>query len=293
MVNRDTAHREKAVGDRAHSKAGGGSKLTVVGVIPARMESERLPGKVLRPICGLPMIHRVYDAARACDALTELWVATDSEEVSAYCAANGIAAVMTARTHRSGTERVHEVLLKKNAGLPTADVSAADRSRNDIYVNIQGDEPMLQPAHLHLLIEPFRRNPETRVTTLRTPLAPQEAGNPNVVKVVTDAEQRALYFSRAAIPFRRNAASPVAYYKHLGFYAYRAADLRLYMSLPASRLEETERLEQLRFLENGIPIHVAETPFDTIGVDTEEDLRAVTRYFDSLPKPRSRRKVSR
>jgi 3-deoxy-manno-octulosonate cytidylyltransferase (CMP-KDO synthetase) len=260
----------------AQSKAGNGANLTIVGVIPARMESERLPGKVLRPICGLPMIHRVYDAARACNALTELWVATDSAEVSEYCAAQGIAVIMTSRTHRSGTERVHEVMQSR----------PADVYGNDIYVNIQGDEPMLQPSHLHLLIEPFLRDPETRVTTLRTPLAPEEASNPNVVKVVSDARGGALYFSRAAIPYRRNSASTVPYYKHLGFYAYRAEALRLYMSLPASPLEETERLEQLRFLENGIPIHVAETPFDTIGVDTEEDLRAVSRYFETFPKPR-------
>ena len=258
--------------DMARSIAGGsGTKLTVVGVIPARMESERLPGKVLRPICGRPMIHRVYDAARACDALTELCVATDSAAVGEYCASNGIAVIMTSRTHRSGTERVHEVMQSMPA---------------DVYVNIQGDEPMLQPSHLDLLIEPFLRDPETSVTTLRTPLAPEEAANPNIVKVVTNLQSGALYFSRAAIPFCRNASSLVPCYKHLGFYAYRAAALRFYMRLPASPLEEAERLEQLRFLENGIPIHVAETPFDTIGVDTEEDLRAVTSYFENFPKPR-------
>jgi 3-deoxy-manno-octulosonate cytidylyltransferase (CMP-KDO synthetase) len=272
-------HREMAESGGAQSKAvGSGKKLSIVGVIPARMESERLPGKVLRPICGRAMIHRVYDAARACDALTGLWVATDSAAVSEYCAANGIAVIMTSCTHRSGTERVHEVMLKKPA---------------DVYINIQGDEPMLQPSHLDLLIEPFLRDPETRVSTLRTPLAPEEATNPNVVKVVSNLHGGALYFSRAAIPYRRNASSTVPYYKHLGFYAYRAEALRLYMRLPASPLEETERLEQLRFLENGIPMHVAETPFDTIGVDTEDDLRAVTRYFETLPKPRSRRPVSR
>jgi 3-deoxy-manno-octulosonate cytidylyltransferase (CMP-KDO synthetase) len=232
------------------------------------------------------MIHRVYDAARACDALSELWVATDSREVSAYCESHNLPVIMTSRTHRSGTERVHEVMLKKTADVSAADVSAAHDSANDIYVNIQGDEPMLQSSHLDLLIEPFLRHPETRVTTLKTPLAPEEAANPNVVKVVTNSQGAALYFSRAAIPYRRNSASTVPYYKHLGFYAYRAAALRLYMSLPASPLEETERLEQLRFLENGVPIHVAETPFDTIGVDTEEDLHAVSRYFETLPKQR-------
>ena len=277
---------------------GGVRKLTVVGVIPARMESERLPGKVLRPICGVPMIHRVYAAARASAALTELWVATDSDEVVQYCSANRIAVLMTARTHRSGTERIHEVMGKRSADLANR---SADKLANAIYVNIQGDEPMLQPSHLDLLILPFLRDPETRVSTLKTPLSPADAANPNVVKVVTDRKGGALYFSRAAVPYHRNAsstaatvlhagtaasASPAGYYKHLGFYAYRAEALRLYVNLPPSPLEETERLEQLRYLENGIPITVAETPFDTIGVDTEEDLQAVNRYFEEIAKPR-------
>ena len=286
MKHRGMERRDKADSGVAPSRAGGSEKkLTVVGVIPARMESERLPGKVLRPICGRPMIHRVYDAARASGALSELWVATDSPAVVDYCAANGIAVLMTSRTHRSGTERVHEVMQKRFADLLAPDVFAQD-SAHDIYVNIQGDEPMLQPSHLDLLIQPFLRDPETRVSTLRTPLAPEEAANPNVVKVVCDPYGGALYFSRAAIPYHRNSASTVPCYKHLGFYAYRAEALRLYVSLPASPLEETERLEQLRFLENRIPMHVAETPFDTIGVDTEDDLRAVTRYFEKLSKAR-------
>jgi 3-deoxy-manno-octulosonate cytidylyltransferase (CMP-KDO synthetase) len=286
MKHREMERRDKADSGAAPSRAGGSEKkLTVVGVIPARMESERLPGKVLRPICGRPMIHRVYDAARACDALSELWVATDSAAVSEYCAANGIAVMMTSRAHRSGTERVHEVMQKRSADRSAPDVFAHD-SAHDIYVNIQGDEPMLQPSHLDLLIEPFLRHPQTRVTTLKTPLAPDEAANPNVVKVVSSPHGGALYFSRAAIPYRRNSASTVPCYKHLGFYAYRAEALRLYVSLPVSPLEETERLEQLRFLENGIPMHVAETPFDTIGVDTEDDLLAVTRYFERHSKPR-------
>lgn len=239
----------------------------VLGIIPARLASERLPGKVLRSICGKAMLHHVYDRARACPLLAELWVATDAVAVRDYCLQNQIPVLMTSPSHQSGTERILEVAGKLDAG---------------VYVNIQGDEPMVAASHLTLLIEPFRRDPAVLVTTLKTPLAPAEAANPNIVKVVTNESGQALYFSRAPIPYRRDAASPLLYYKHLGLYAYRREALLRYRDLPPSPLERTERLEQLRFLENSIPIHVAETAEDTIGVDTEEDLEAVSRYFDRL-----------
>ena len=239
----------------------------VVGVIPARMESTRLPGKALRPICGRAMVHHVFERARACPLLTELGVATDSRQISDYCKQHQIPVWMTASSHQSGTERIHEVMQTMPA---------------DVYVNIQGDEPMIDATHLQLLIEPFIKNPLTQVTSLKTPLDPAEASNPNVVKVVTDPEGRALYFSRAPIPFPRDSSSPRAFYKHLGLYAYGSRALERFIELPPSLLEQTERLEQLRFLEHGIPIQLAETPTDTIGIDTEEDLRAVTRYFEGL-----------
>lgn len=213
------------------------------------------------------MLHRVYEAARGCKLLRKLWVATDSGQIREYCRAHKIPVLMTARTHQNGTERLHEVMQKKPG---------------DVFLCIQGDEPMLQPSHLDLLIEPFLRRRKTQVSTLKTRLAPEEADNPNVVKVVTNAAGRALYFSRAAIPFHRNPASPLPFYKHLGLYAYSRQALAAYMRLPVSLLEQTERLEQIRFIENGIPIEVAESPVDTIGVDTEEDLQAVTRYFEKL-----------
>ena len=239
----------------------------VLGVIPARMESTRLPGKPLRPICGRAMVHRVFERASACRLVTQLCVATDSQQIWDYCTQHQIPVLMTASSHQSGTERIHEVMQKIPA---------------EIYVNIQGDEPMIETTHLQLLIEPFLKNPLTQVTSLKTPLNPAEAANPNVVKVVTDPEGRALYFSRAPVPYPRNAASSPAYYKHLGLYAYSRQALERYIGLPPSLQEQTERLEQLRFLEHGIPIHLAETPTDTIGVDTEEDLQAVARYFESL-----------
>ena len=242
----------------------------ILGVIPARFDSERLPGKVLRPICGKAMVHIVFERAKLCPLLDQLWVATDSERVRDYCARNQLPVLMTASTHRSGTERILEVMQKMPA---------------DVYVNIQGDEPMLTPEHLRLLIEPHlprKPNPPIQVTTLKTPLAAAEAQNPNVVKVVTNLRGEALYFSRAPVPYRRNPASGISFYKHLGLYAYSREALERYRELPPSPLEQAERLEQLRFLENGIPIQVAETAEDTIGVDTEEDWAAATKYFEGL-----------
>lgn len=243
----------------------------IVGVIPARYDSERLPGKVLRPIAGKAMLHLVYERARACPLLPELWVAADSESVRNYCEQHGIPVLMTARSHRSGTERILEVM---------------EKVRADVYVNVQADEPMLNPNHVRLLIEPFLTDPRIQVTTLKTPLSPAEAQNPHVVKVVTGVGGEALYFSRAPIPYSRDPAASPAFYKHLGLYAYSREALERYRTLLPSPLEQAERLEQLRFLENGIPIQVAETAEDTIGVDTEEDWLAVRKYFEDGPAGR-------
>lgn len=257
------------------------SGVRVRGVIPARFDSERLPGKVLRTIGGKAMVQIVYERAKLCPLLDELWVATDSERVRDYCRGNQIPVLMTARTHRSGTERILEVI----ETMP-ADADGNDVFANDIYVNIQADEPMLTAEHLRLLIEPFLADSDVQVTTLKTKLDPAEAQNPHVVKVVTNLRGQAVYFSRAPIPYPRNPAAGLPFYKHLGLYAYRRAALERYRDLPASPLEETERLEQLRFLEHGIAIHVAETAEDTIGVDTEDDWAAVTKYFAAQPAGR-------
>lgn len=205
------------------------------------------------------MLAWVYEAARACPQLQDVIVATDSEDVAAVCRRNGWPCRMTSPHHRSGTERVHEV----------AQTIAAD-----VYVNIQGDEPLARREHLDALLELMQRD-EVRVGTLKTPCSPEEVNNPNAVKVVTAADNRALYFSRATIPFDRDRTGSARYYKHLGFYAYRKAALDAFVSWPESELERSERLEQLRFLDNGIAIHVAKTPYDTVGVDTEEDLQRV------------------
>jgi 3-deoxy-manno-octulosonate cytidylyltransferase (CMP-KDO synthetase) len=234
-----------------------------VGVIPARLASERLPNKVLLELDGKAMVHHVYANARTCPLLDELLIATDAEPVRDYCQRNGIPVAMTSSSHTSGTERIREV---------------ANSHPADVYVNIQGDEPLVRGEHITALIELFHQNAAggVAVTTLKTPMEHAAAQNPNVVKVVTDQQGRALYFSRSPIPFRRNQDSTLTTFKHLGFYAYRREALFRYCELPASHLEITERLEQLRFLDNGIAIQVAETAFDTIGVDTREDWEVFT-----------------
>jgi len=234
-------------------------KQRVLGVIPARLASTRLPRKVLREIAGEPMIGWVYRAARACPLLDQVLIATDSEEVLSFAQQHGLPAVFTPEDCPSGTDRVHAV---------------AQSIAADIYVNVQGDEPLLRPEHLEALLSPMAR-PEVEVTTLATDCSPEQIANPHAVKVVTAANGRALYFSRATIPYDRDNAGGFAYRKHLGIYAYRRAALDRFPSLPPSRLEAIERLEQLRFLENGIDVYVTQTPYDTIGVDTEEDFRTV------------------
>ena len=233
----------------------------VVAVIPARLASTRLPGKVLRPIAGVPMLGWVYRAARACPQLDQVLIATDSQEVVAYAESQGWPSVMTSPDLASGTDRVQAVAAMVDAG---------------IYVNIQGDEPLVCPEHIDALLRPFALR-GAEVTTLSTPCSPQEIDNPNAVKVVTAIDGRALYFSRATIPYNRGIA--LAPRKHLGLYAYRKAALRRFAALPPSPLESAERLEQLRLLENGISIYVEHTTLDTIGVDTEEDLVAAEKIL--------------
>jgi 3-deoxy-manno-octulosonate cytidylyltransferase (CMP-KDO synthetase) len=191
-------------------------------------------------------------------------VATDSEEVMAHCSRLGIPCAMTSSKHRSGSDRVIEVMGREPA---------------DLYVNIQGDEPMVTAQHIELLVAPFREQTGTAVSTLKVAITPEEAANPNDVKVVTGGDGRALYFSRSPIPYDRAGAGAVQYFKHLGLYAYTREALTTFSKLAPSELESAEALEQLRFLENGIPIVVMETQDDTVGVDTEDDLRKVEEYF--------------
>jgi 3-deoxy-manno-octulosonate cytidylyltransferase (CMP-KDO synthetase) len=217
-----------------------------------------MPRKMLREIGGQPLIGRVYSAVRSSPLLHDVIIATDSDEIIAVCQRNGWKAELTSAAHRSGTERVHEI---------SQSVAA------DIYLNVQGDEPLTRSEHIAALMEAMQ-NPVAQVGTLMTPAAPVDIDNPSAVKVVADSAGRALYFSRATIPYDRDGARS-NYFKHLGFYAYRKPALDRFVALAESPLERSERLEQLRFLENGIPIYVNKTPYDTVGVDTEEDLRRV------------------
>jgi 3-deoxy-manno-octulosonate cytidylyltransferase (CMP-KDO synthetase) len=239
--------------------------LSVLGVIPARLASTRLPRKVLRDVAGLPLVVRVYRSARRAPALSDLLVATDSDEVLDVCRAHGVPAMMTAADHRSGTDRLWEVARARPA---------------DVYVNVQGDEPLVSPGHLAGLVAPFA-DPAVQVTTLKIRATPEEVGSRTANKVVTDSRGDALYFSRLPIPFDRDGTGDVVYWKHVGLYAYRRAVLETFHALPPSPLERAESLEQLRLLEHGIPIRVVETDEPTVGIDTEEDLRAVEALLGS------------
>jgi len=237
-------------------KLGTMSSLRIAGIIPARLASTRLSRKVLRPIAGRPMVEWVWRAAQASGLMDPVVVATDSADVAEACRDRGVPVQMTSPDCPSGSDRVREV---------------ASRIDADIYVNIQGDEPTLTPDFFPPLLNLFNRA-EVQVSTLAVHCAPEEFTNPNAVKVVTALDGRALYFSRATIPFDRDATGFAGYRKHLGIYAYRKAALERFAALTPSPLEKLERLEQLRLLENGIAIYVADAPRDTIGVDTEEDL---------------------
>lgn len=234
----------------------------IIGVIPARLNSRRLAGKVLLPIGGRAMIHWVYERARKSSLLDELLVATDSSEIYRYCAGENIPVMMT-REHPSGSDRLYEVVKRTDGGF---------------YVNIQGDEPTVSAEHVDLLLRPLLSG-EAEVSTLKTAVDKTAAQNPNCVKVVTAASGRALYFSRHPVPFDRDGTRDISYYKHIGIYGYTRAALELFHSLPQSPLELAEKLEQLRFLENGVPIAVMETYVDAIGVDTEEDLEKARAFL--------------
>lgn len=238
--------------------------MKAIAIIPARLASTRLARKMLREIGGKPLIGVVYDAVRSSPLLADVIVGTDSEEIMAVCRAHNWKARMTSSSHRSGTERVHEVANSESA---------------EVYVNVQGDEPLVRLEHIASLLQ-VMENPQAQVGTLMTPAGELDIPNANAVKVVTDLSGRALYFSRATIPFDRDRTQP-RYFKHLGLYAYRKPALDRFVTLPESALEKSERLEQLRFLENGIPIYVGETPHDSIGVDTEEDLQRAVELLDS------------
>ncbi|MDD5005180.1 MAG: 3-deoxy-manno-octulosonate cytidylyltransferase [Candidatus Omnitrophica bacterium] len=242
--------------------------MDVVGIIPARFNSTRFEGKVLADINGKPMIQHVWEKAKQSQLLDELIVACDDERVYKTVKDFGGKAIFTAKEHPSGTDRITEI------------VNPLDVK---IVVNIQADEPMIHPSMINGVIEELLADKSLVVATVIKKIErPDEIGDPNVVKVVFDKNNFALYFSRSTIPFLRDAETQgVCYYKHIGLYAYTKDFLFTYKNLNQSTLEKLEKLEQLRILENGYRIKVVETKFETYGVDTPEDLIRVRQNINN------------
>ncbi|RUM87022.1 MAG: 3-deoxy-manno-octulosonate cytidylyltransferase [Thermodesulfatator sp.] len=235
--------------------------MRIVGIIPARYGSTRFPGKPLAELWGKPLIQHVWERARTSRILEEVIVATDDQRILQVVEGFGGQALLTSPQHTCGTERLAEAahLLK-----------LADQ---DLVVNIQADQPLVAPEALEELVRPLLLSSEVPMATLAVPLEnPEELQDPNRVKVVVDREGRALYFSRAPIPYFRPPGPAPRYLKHLGLYAYRREFLDIFIKLPPGELEKSEKLEQLRALENGYPIAVSITPYDCPEVDTPQDL---------------------
>ena len=239
--------------------------MKFIGIIPARYASTRFPAKPLAMLGGKSVIQRVYE--QVCGVLDDAYVATDNELIEAAVQEFGGKVVMTSVHHKSGTDRCYEAYTKVGEGY-------------DVIVNIQGDEPFIQPSHLEELKACFN-DPQTQIATLVKPFSEADGieaiQNPNSPKVVVNKNMNALYFSRSIIPYQRNNemkdwSKHHIYYKHIGLYAYRAEVLKEITALPQSSLELAESLEQLRWLENGYTIKVGVTEVETIGIDTPQDL---------------------
>lgn len=240
--------------------------LHVLGVIPARFASTRFPGKALVSLAGKPMLQHVFERARLARYLSEVVIATDDDRIAAAAHRFGAPVRMTREDHLSGTDRVAEV---------------AATNKAQFIVNIQGDEPLIDPAAIDAAVLALLDEPEIAMGTLSKRIEdPSEIQNPNVVKVVSDLHGRAIYFSRQPIPYVREAGVR-AFFKHIGLYVYRRELLLSYSDLPIGPLERVERLEQLRALENGHSIRVVETEYDSLGVDTPEDLERVSKLFEA------------
>ena len=232
--------------------------------IPSRYGSSRFPGKPLALIRGVPMIQHVYERALNCPEIDGVYVATDDERIRQCVLDFGGQVLMTRKNHLSGTDRIAEA-----ARL----IHARDE---DLIVNVQGDQPLFNPSIIAALVAPLRKDKTIHMSTLKIRISDErELSNPNHVKVVTDRDGFALYFSRATIPFYRDGDSAGEHFKHLGIYAYRMEFLKAFVELPIGHLESAEKLEQLRALENGYRIKVVETSLDSVEVDTPDDIRRV------------------
>jgi 3-deoxy-manno-octulosonate cytidylyltransferase (CMP-KDO synthetase) len=241
--------------------------MQLIAIIPARFGSTRFPGKPLAPILGKPLIRWTYEQAMQVKGLDGVWVATDDGRIKECVEGFGGHVVMTRNDHPSGSDRLAEAAMLLNL------------APEDIVINIQGDQPVFPPELISNLAEVLNLDPEVVMATpVRRLSDPAAAASPNVVKVVFDRAGRALYFSRSPLPFWRDGVQAY-FYKHVGIYAYRVQFLKEFVHLPAGRWEEAEKLEQLRALEHGYPIHIVETDKDTQEVDSPEDLQKVEEFL--------------
>jgi 3-deoxy-manno-octulosonate cytidylyltransferase (CMP-KDO synthetase) len=243
--------------------------LRFTGIIPARFASSRFPGKPLAIIGGMTMIERVYRQASL--VLDETWVATDDERIRDAVSSFGGRVVMTSREHRSGTDRCAE-----------AATAVTDGSENSVIINIQGDEPFIRPEQITALMECFTDDSVKIATLIRRAEQDEDLSNPNQPKVIIKKNMDAICFSRSVIPYFRDAPESEwsrkhVYYKHIGLYGYRASTLREITRLEQSSLEKAENLEQMRWIENGYPIRCAVTPWESVGIDTPDDLERAAR----------------
>jgi 3-deoxy-manno-octulosonate cytidylyltransferase (CMP-KDO synthetase) len=244
--------------------------MQIVAVIPSRYGSSRLAGKPLERICGQPMIQHVYQRIQTAQCIQQVYVATDDNRIVDAVRDFGGRALMTSAELRSGTDRVAQA------------AAILELAHRDIVINVQGDQPLINPACLDQVIQPLLDNHELGMSTLGYRITDlDEYTNPKDCKVVTDRQGRALYFSRAPIPFARDTKTPSICYKHLGIYAYRVQFLEKFSRLATGYLEETEKLEQLRALESGDTIQVVVTSFDSPEVDLPEDIRRIEEMIQS------------
>jgi 3-deoxy-manno-octulosonate cytidylyltransferase (CMP-KDO synthetase) len=243
--------------------------VKVLAVVPARYASSRFPGKPLAPIAGKPMIQHVVERVRRASLVSRVIVATEDARIKGAVEAFGGEAVMTRSDHRTGTDRVAELATHVTA---------------EIYVNVQGDEPLIDPATVDALVEAMTQDDSVQLATPCTAIAqPGDIMDPHIVKVVRDFESNALYFSRAPVPWVRDTAETVTarHWKHLGLYSFRRDALLEFPTLPPGELEHLEQLEQLRWLENGFRIRVVETDYDAVSVDVPADVARVEKLLAS------------
>jgi 3-deoxy-manno-octulosonate cytidylyltransferase (CMP-KDO synthetase) len=239
--------------------------MNFVAVIPARYAATRFPGKLMQVLGNKTIIRHVYDNAVATKLFHDVFVVTDSEIIYKEITSGGGKAIMSKKEHESGSDRIAEAVSAMNV---------------DVIINIQGDEPFIQKQPLEKLARLFD-DPAVQVASLMRKISKKEAENPNNVKVVTDKSGFALYFSRSIIPYRRDERISAEYFLHIGVYAYKKDVLIKFTQWPQSVLEKTEKLEQLRYLENGIKIKMAETDYDNVAIDTPDDLEKAKELFNS------------